>query len=381
MAKKLAIDGNLIGTIADNVEYANAGMSGVSSAKGALDNLQTRLSTVENEGVEPASSAPVIVVYGDSTASDKPSNNNGRLAYHAQTNIFKHIARISGASSYSNSAIHGGVLSSSLIADAANTRTDADYVFILIGINNVSQSGSVVGDIDTVMAADSGDSSLGNTLLGMYRQMLEALHARCQNAKIVAITPLFNQGSATSTKLATFCKGIEIMCNRLGGVANRYVFVDAWSAGITSATYSAYYVDGTHPNDRGALFYAHYIYLWSMVYPSDGVNYPESPTALCTPTSLSIDTTANTPNSATVTISGKGTGNLSLQVIKKSESAAVSMFSINKSTITANTNKDAEDTITVTFNNSSAGTHEAYLKIIPARGTWFYMELSGTVTA
>lgn len=47
---KLIIDGKLIGTTAEKVEYTNGGMSGVANAKDALDNLQTRLANVEQNG-------------------------------------------------------------------------------------------------------------------------------------------------------------------------------------------------------------------------------------------------------------------------------------------------------------------------------------------
>ena len=50
MAAKLNIQGDLIGTTADNVEYTNSDMNGVTHAKGALDNLNTRMKAVEQGG-------------------------------------------------------------------------------------------------------------------------------------------------------------------------------------------------------------------------------------------------------------------------------------------------------------------------------------------
>lgn len=47
---KLKIEGRLIGTTAEKVEYTNNDMSGVTDAKAALDNLQARLANVEKNG-------------------------------------------------------------------------------------------------------------------------------------------------------------------------------------------------------------------------------------------------------------------------------------------------------------------------------------------
>lgn len=68
---KLYIQGDLIGTTADNVEYTNSDMNGVTHAKGALDNLNTRMKAVEQGG-------------GDS--SDEEIDNES-LAYLADTMV------------------------------------------------------------------------------------------------------------------------------------------------------------------------------------------------------------------------------------------------------------------------------------------------------
>ena len=63
MATKFSIQGDLIGTTADNVEYTKQGWQEATNAKTAIDDLQERLSDVENgEGgsthVESAADVP-----------------------------------------------------------------------------------------------------------------------------------------------------------------------------------------------------------------------------------------------------------------------------------------------------------------------------------
>lgn len=65
---KLTIEGRHIGTTAENVGYTNSDMNGVTHAKGALDNLNTRMKAVEQGGSTPT---PV------ESAADVPYSKQG----------------------------------------------------------------------------------------------------------------------------------------------------------------------------------------------------------------------------------------------------------------------------------------------------------------
>jgi len=379
---------------ADNVNY-NGNAAG-DNAQSAIDGLASRVSVLESSegggsgGGSSSDITPnsVMVVYGDSTATDDPIRGEGTISYHTKINIFKYIARLVSPSSYSNNAIHGGILGRTGVTGTVKTKvtscpTNADYVFILVGINDVNGGLIDIGDVDSAMALSSSDLASDNTFLGMYRYCLETIHSRCTKARIIAVQPLYSHGidsAASGTKKENLDKvrnGIKELCDRLGGVANRYVCVDTINAGINAGNYSYFYDDSLHPAEAGAELYAHYIYQWGMVRPSDGRIYQDSPDVVCSPKTLSLNASVGSSSTSTVTITTKRTGNITLSVYGNGSSA----FSLSKYSITADANGDVETSVAVTFAPSSAGTYSANLKIdYKSAGDWAYIPLSGSAT-
>jgi len=199
MAEKVYIGDKLIGTTADNVEYANSGMSGVTTAKGALDNLQTRVKAVEQSGGSGGGSSSggdgIVTVAGNWVMLGDSITWYDKQNMQAYPTFVKQKMNFTGG--YHNYAISGARTCSSNRTTDGNGQLQKmitenivpDYVTIEFGTNDFG-GGFAMGTMQQFI-----DNVFDNTVLStvtFYAGMshiINGIYDVNPLAKIIIITP------------------------------------------------------------------------------------------------------------------------------------------------------------------------------------------------
>lgn len=270
MAEKLYIGDELIGTTADNVEYANSGMSGVTTAKGALDNLQTRVRAVEQSGSSGGSSSSggdgIITVAGNWVMlGDSITWYDNEM--NAYPTFVKQKYNFTGG--YYNYAKSGARACSGSYTVCGNFQVEKmvtdnvvpDFVTIAFGTNDFGMGitlGTMQQFIDNVFASDSTV-----TFYAGIGYMINKIYEANPLAKIILITPRKADGhgksgmtehwydqNSQSLYFQDYVDAIIDMANRMS-----IPVCDWWNeSGSNSATMESWAktsTDWLHPNVEG----------------------------------------------------------------------------------------------------------------------------------
>ena len=192
MAKKLNILDNEIGAISQNVDYTNSALVGVSNVKDALDNVVTRIGSIEQTGSTGKLNANGSWVSLGTSITWHDTHTSG----YGITSGYQTLVRDKiNFTNYENRGV-----SSAIITGGFNQINNAtiipDYVTIEFGVNDFALGGvNWLGKMDDFVndVYESGTS----TFYSVYRALIKSVYAKNPNAKIILCTPRKADGGGT----------------------------------------------------------------------------------------------------------------------------------------------------------------------------------------
>lgn len=334
---------------AENVSY------GQSNVKAALDTLMA--------GGGGQSAWQSMWVLGDSTAADNCRHVTGYAWRPTTVSIYKAIARLRGVApaNYHNLAMIGNGLGD-VLTSMTNVSAEADIIFIQIGVNNISQA-LPVGDIDTILGYDINSAELDDTMLGRYYHMLLYLKDKCENARIVCVSPLYARAKE-GEKMTTFRSGVNTLCEFLGGEKNDVYYINGATLGVDSSNDAVMYdSELLHPTKQCAVMMA-----WRILNAMDAMSQaviPDAPYLETNPKTLSFSVSAG--GSATLTLKYKALwwGDASFAFVDNPGNNYKGYFSVSPVSESADEYGNVFSEVEVTFNSSglSAGEYPVMLWI------------------
>ena len=357
MSKKIKINGVEVGASSENVEYTNSSMSSVSNIKGAMDNIASRVSQLEQDdgggsgGGSSDTTPSNIVLYalGDSIVTDN-------LPQNTTASVYRVLARLLNATwaNYHNNGV-GGQQISGLLNQSVGS--DATHVFIQMGINDVISPGSTpFGDIDTILTytLDTAESTFRSTHLGPYWLKLLRIRRDRPNAKVYCISPIYAHNSESNANLATVRNGIKKMVEALavGSNYNKYHYIDGRAVGVNSSNYQVLTVDSTHLNKQGCVVVANHIYM--AMKALDQSSIPDKYTLDIDKQTYTMSCAVGSSTTQTLTFTTRRSGNIGVSVMNASSNT---QLSVSPTTFTAS-DGDVQGSVTITYTPTSSETNK-----------------------
>ena len=267
MAEKFSIDGNIIGTTADNVEYGKDGWSEATNLKAAIDDLHLRLTDIELNGGGGSSDDDIIQVSGTwvSFGDSITALNDGRgissqwVTKGYQDRVMEKI-QFSNFHNYAYSGYRAYQYSTE-IGWMNDDEVVPDYVTWLFGTNDYYQY-STKGTLDDYIAGTNA------TYASRTRNFVDAIKAINPNVKIILCTfPKRGGGSSAadiphwwvqhrSTYQAEWADVILQIADydsRIDGVCDFFNLPMSNDSTLYNASdpSKGLLYDGTHPSDLG----------------------------------------------------------------------------------------------------------------------------------
>lgn len=267
MAKKLSIDGQLIGTTAENVEYGKQGWPAASNLKTALDDLNTRLTEVELHGGGGDEDAVINVngtwvSFGDSITAlnNQQYYSDGNVTKGFQTRVMEKI-RFSGFYNYGIFGAQSMYYQTQIDAMLENDVVP-DYVTWLFGTNDLYNHGlSWLGTLDDYINKSSNSSNGPTKYYSAIRFFIDAIKEINPNVKIILCSiPRRGGGSVAeamphwytphkSVYQAQYAEAVMQVAayeSRVDAACDFFNEAGFYDYNLSVCTY-----DGTHPNDFG----------------------------------------------------------------------------------------------------------------------------------
>lgn len=213
--------------------------------------------------------AKKISFVGDSITNfgDTSTEYNTTTGYTFNDTWVGQLLQLTGGTKGSIDAISGTTMQATKLGDGSYYNVtlgrtellaeDSDYIFILMGANDLRNDGSPTlgNNLGTIKPKGSlGTWDNNNTnfreFTGAYQLYLEKLLKRHAKAEVVLLTPIKAFSAGTELDLSP---AVDKYADRVIEIAKLYglKYIDTREVGFTNFNHQLYYSDGLHPNKAG----------------------------------------------------------------------------------------------------------------------------------